>query len=169
MSLLDDPRLKAYILDAAGEEGIKVLQLLEGKREATDSELAEKLGEKPSHVRKVLYNLFEARIAEYTKEKDKETGWLTFFWHVTPQNAEHALEQRRVKEIEGLKLQLDEVAAHDWYLCPNDQKRYDFERATDVGFHCADCGTLLEHEDPARRIADIHARLAELERESSNA
>lgn len=166
MSLLEDARLRAYVVEAAGEEGIRLIELLEGKREATDSELAEKLGEKPSHVRKILYHLFEARIAEYTKEKDKETGWLTFFWHLTPQNAEHALEQRRVKTIEGLKSQLENETVKDWYVCPKDQTRYDFSAASDVNFHCGDCGTLLDHQDNAKLMADIQRNIRALEQEA---
>ena len=165
LSLLEDPKLRAYVVESAGEEGIRLIELLEGKREATDSELAEKLGEKPSHVRKILYHLFEARIAEYTKEKDKETGWLTFFWHLTPQNAEHALEQRRVKALAGLKDQLETEQTKDWYVCPQDQTRYDFIQATDVNFHCGQCGTLLDHQDNEKLMAEIQRNIKALESE----
>lgn len=163
MSLLEDPRLRAYVVESAGEEGIRLIELFQDKPEATDSELAEKLGEKPSHVRKILYHLFEARIAEYTKEKDKETGWLTFFWHLTPQNAEHAIEQRRVRQIEGLRSQLEDEVGKDWYVCPKDATRYDFSAASDVEFHCGQCGTLLDHQDNEKLMAEIQKNIQALE------
>lgn len=162
-SIVDDPKIRSYILQSAGEEGVKVVQLLEGRKEATDSELAEVLGAKPSHVRKVLYNLFEARVAEYTKEKDKESGWLTFFWHVTPDNAEHALSQRRRREMEGLRLQIESEKGHDWYACPDGHGRLDFTAASEAGFHCATCGSMLQHDDNAKRLTDMQANLKAME------
>src|ERR1051326_1801182 len=80
-------RVREYIQQLVGPEGSRIANALLTRKAATDSELAEELGEKPSHIRKVLYDLYEARIAEYHKEKDKETGWLTFYWQIDPHHA----------------------------------------------------------------------------------
>src|ERR687892_187978 len=82
-----DERVRQYIEALVGPQGARIANALMTRKEATDSELAEELGEKPSHIRKVLYDLYEARIAEYHKEKDKETGWLTFYWQIDPGHA----------------------------------------------------------------------------------
>jgi len=162
MRLLDDPRLKAYIEEAVGDEGMRIAELLLSREEATDTQIAEELGEKPSHVRKVLYNLYEARVADYHKEKDKETGWLTFYWYLTPDHVEHALEMRRKRELDRLEERLRFESEHEFFVCPTGHERFDFATATETDFHCPEHGEMLDAFDNAKEIEAIHARIEAL-------
>ena len=162
MPILNDPNVRRYIEETVGPEGMRVVKLLESKDESTDSELAEALGEKPSHIRKILYDLYEARIAEYHKEKDKETGWLTFYWQITPGHAQYALEQKRRREIAKLEDRLRSEQEHDWFICPGGQERFDFESASEAGFHCPAHGESLQAHDNAQDIERLRAKLQEL-------
>ncbi|HWG89451.1 MAG TPA: hypothetical protein VNZ52_01250 [Candidatus Thermoplasmatota archaeon] len=166
MTTLDDPRVKQYIRETVGDEGMRLAELLTEKQEATDSELAEEMGEKPSHIRKILYDLYEARIAEYHKEKDKDTGWLTFYWSLNPTAAAHAVELKRKREIGALTEKLRFEQEHEWYICPRDQNRLEFTEAAEHNFHCGDCGTLLEAHDNREEVKMLQMRIAELMEEA---
>ncbi|MEA3199602.1 MAG: transcription initiation factor subunit alpha [Thermoplasmata archaeon] len=148
-------------------ESVRIAEALLSRKEATDSELAEELGEKPSHIRKVLYDLYEARIAEYHKEKDKETGWLTFYWQINPQHASaHILDKAR-KDLQQLTKALEYEETHEFFVCPQGAERFDFARATESDFHCPEHGAILQQHDNRRELDQLRERVEALRREST--
>ena len=61
--------VREFLRKLVGDEGLKILEAVpEG--EVTDEELAKRTDVKLTEVRKVLYTLYEFRIAEYRTEKD---------------------------------------------------------------------------------------------------
>jgi transcription initiation factor TFIIE subunit alpha len=159
-------RVRSFVAQLTGPEGLRVADALMTRKEATDSELAEELGEKPSHIRKVLYDLYEARIAEYHKEKDKETGWLTFYWHIKPEQAAHTVLEKTRKDLASLRQALDFEQTHEFFICPQGAERFDFQRATEASFHCPEHGAVLEQHDNKNELEALRQRIAALERES---
>jgi transcription initiation factor TFIIE subunit alpha len=168
MTSLTDPQVRQFIEETVGENGMRLVELLESKESATDTELAETLGEKPSHIRKILYALYEARVAEYQKEKDKESGWLTFFWRITPEGAEHAIEQKRLKELGKLEAALQFEESHDWFICPQGHERFDFVQASEIDFQCPEHEHPLEHHDNDAEIQNIQRRIRALKEHADN-
>ncbi|MHB8585471.1 MAG: hypothetical protein ACYDDF_06495 [Thermoplasmatota archaeon] len=157
-----DSRVREYILNSVGEEGVKVAEMLQDRGDATDTQLAEVLQTKPSHVRKILYSLYEARAAEYRKEKDKETGWLTFHWLATPDQALHAVDVKVKREIGSLEDQIRSIEGRDFYACPSGHERFDFNEASSVEFRCPQHGELLEAQDNDNELEEMRGRLQSL-------
>lgn len=162
MVALDDPRVRRYIQDEVGEEGLRLADILAEKGDATDVEIAEVLGAKPSHVRKILYDLYEARAAEYRKEKDKETGWLTFHWGMTPDQALYAVDQKVRREIGDLENRLRANEGVQFYSCPRGDARFEFTQAAEAEFRCPNHGDLLVAHDNRGEIEAMRLRLREL-------
>lgn len=159
-------RVRSYVAQMSGPEGLRIADALLSRKEATDSELAEELNEKPSHIRKVLYDLYEARIAEYHKEKDKETGWLTFYWHIRPDHASQTILEKTRKDLMELNRALDFEQSHEFFICPQGAERFDFQRATESDFHCPEHGAILQQHDNKNELEALRLRIAALERES---
>jgi transcription initiation factor TFIIE subunit alpha len=162
-------RVRQYIENLVGPEGARIANALMSKKEATDSELAEELGEKPSHIRKVLYDLYEARIAEYHKEKDKETGWLTFYWQIRPDHAATTIADKTRRDLKELQRALEFEENHEFFICPQGAERFDFERATEASFQCPEHGVVLQQHDNKGELEALRQRVAALERESRTA
>ena len=162
-------RVRSYIAQSMGPEGVRIAEALLSRKEATDSELAEELGEKPSHVRKVLYDLYEARIAEYHKEKDKETGWLTFYWQINPKHAADNITDRLRKDLKNLMGALEYEQNHQFFICPQGAERFDFQRATEHDFHCPEHGAILDQHDNVHELEALKARVEALRREAEAA
>jgi transcription initiation factor TFIIE subunit alpha len=163
---LADPRLRQFIEEIVGPEGARVAAALMSREEATDSELAENLGAKPSHIRKILYDLYEARIAEYHKEKDKETGWLTFYWRIPQGNAQHALHEKYRRDLLSLEERLRFEREHEFFVCPSGGERFDFGNATEHEFHCPEHGEVLQHHDNTQEIAKLMKEIELLRHEA---
>jgi transcription initiation factor TFIIE subunit alpha len=159
-------KVRQYVEQLTGPEGARIADALMSRKEATDTELAEELGEKPSHIRRVLYDLYEARIAEYHKEKDKETGWLTFYWQIKPDHAIATIADRTRKELAQLNQALDFEKSHEFFICPQGAERFDFARATEASFSCPEHGVVLQQHDNKNELAQLKDRIQALERES---
>lgn len=144
---ITDPRIKAYLEDLAGEEGVEVAKLLRKMGKVVDSDLAEALEWKPSAVRKVLYKLYEGRAAEYVRDRDPETGYEVFIWSLNLREAVHAIRLRQQQQIEDLSEQLRYEEEHRFYLCERCGTRYLFEEASESDFHCPDDDGTLEFDD----------------------
>ncbi|MHB8604302.1 MAG: transcription factor [Thermoplasmatota archaeon] len=157
-----DPIVKRYIEETVGENGLRIAEALMSRKEATDTELAKELNARPSHIRKVLYTLYEARIAEYHKQKDKETGWLTFFWQISPDHAKAAVQNKIKTEVSKLEQRLVYEQEHEFFACPVGNERFDFADATQHDFQCPDHGAVMEKQDNASEIEEIAARIARL-------
>jgi transcription initiation factor TFIIE subunit alpha len=158
-------RVRQYIETLVGPEGARIANALMSRKEATDSELAEELGEKPSHIRKVLYDLYEARIAEYHKEKDKETGWLTFYWQIDPSHAYATIADKARKDLQQLQKALRYEEEHEFFVCPTGAEKFDFGRATESDFRCPEHGAILQQHDNRPDLEQLRQRVAALERD----
>jgi len=53
---------------------------------STDEEISEKISCKLNIVRKILYKLYDMRLASYKRDKDKETQWYTYDWKFNEKN-----------------------------------------------------------------------------------
>ena len=160
-------RVRQYIQQLVGPEGARIADALLTRKEATDSELAEELGAKPSHIRKVLYDLYEARIAEYHKEK--ETGWLTFYWQIDPHHASTTIADKARRDLKELQRALEYEQSHEFFICPQGAERFDFARATESDFHCPEHGAILESHDNHNELEALRQRVAALQRDTNAA
>lgn len=159
-SMNDDVR--NYVRETVGEEGMEVVELLVEYGEATDSALAEDLDTKPSHIRKVLYDLYANSVAEYQKKKDEESGWLTFHWSLTLAEAQEAMRADREELIGELQEALRFEEQHDFYVCPDGGERFDFTEAMDMEFECPDHESDLDHLDDNENIQILSRRIEQL-------
>jgi len=78
---LDDPVIQGLLFNLVGEDGMDVvLNMPDG--EITDDGVAEITNVPLNIVRRTLYILFENRLATYRRERNKDSGWLTYLWKI---------------------------------------------------------------------------------------
>jgi transcription initiation factor TFIIE subunit alpha len=53
------------------------------KDKPSDAAIAEETEIKLNTVRKILYKLYDARVASYKRSKDPETNWEIYNWNLT--------------------------------------------------------------------------------------
>jgi transcription initiation factor TFIIE subunit alpha len=78
----DDLLVREYFRKTMGEDGLEMMGNVPD-REITESEIAELNDIKLTSVRKVLYKLYENRMAKYRTERDDDSGWITYWWSFT--------------------------------------------------------------------------------------
>ena len=160
---LEDPLIRQYILDHTGEYGLKLAEMIHKRQPITGVEIIDSIPEdKPSNIRKVLYKLEEARIAEYEKDTDK-SGWETFTWRLSLNEVKYVINNQRKERLRSLKAQLDFEMSTQFYHCSNAHMRMPFDEAADQNFKCPHCGEAMDFVDNKDEIDRLKKEIRELE------
>ena len=101
-------------------------------------------------VRKTLYKLYSAKLAQFRRIRDKSTGWFIYYWwHEFDFLEELVLEKKKLVQIK-LRDRLQFEENNYFFLCKNCNKiniKYKFDEAFELNFRCPDCGSPLEAQD----------------------
>lgn len=160
---LKDPLIVEYIRERVGEEGLSVAQLIETKQPIQGVEILETIQDKPSNVRRTLYKLEDARVAEYQKDTDK-TGWETFLWRLTLNEVKHQINKERKKMLSNLEEQLRTERENSFYICSDNHERMIFGKALKGEFKCPECGAAMNFIDNKERMHELESAIGDLEK-----
>jgi len=159
---LNDPVIKGYLINLVGEEGYKVvLNMPEG--EVTDEKIAQATGVLLNIVRRTLFILYENRLANYRRERDTDSGWLTYLWKLDLSNLNRQLEIEAKKLLKNLKTKLEFEEDKVFYLCEKQDGRFLFEVAAELEFKCPLCGGDLIYQENESIIHGLKQRIIQLE------
>jgi transcription initiation factor TFIIE subunit alpha len=138
-----------------GEKAKKIMILLSNHVEISDDEIAKELDMDQAELRKILNDLFEARLVKYRRARDENIGWYKYYWRITDEPLEVLLNDRKRLTLTILEklLSLEEQA--EIYVCPSCGARYSVVEAEDYGYTCPNCGEVLEPYDNSKRIRKI--------------
>lgn len=160
---LTDSEVQNYIRDEVGEEGLAMAKYLADNPGVSGVDIVDKHPErKPSDVRKVLYRMMEAHVAEYAKDTDAK-GWETFLWHLDLNEIKYILRRRWADELLHARKQLRFVQDHEYYTCPSRHRPVLFDDAIELSFHCPVCGEPMERLPTGDLRRDLEARIVELQ------
>jgi len=165
---LDDSAVKEFIKRISGEEAIEVVEELKERDEATDEEIAENVSSDLNYVRKVLYQLYNKGLAEYTRSRNSKTGWVTYTWWLELENADSALENEKEGIMEDLKERLKYEQNNMFYLCPDNHSKLTFEEASDINFECPECGKTLQHSENEKAIKELKNQIEMIRNDLEN-
>lgn len=163
-SILSDPEARQFLQEIIGEEGLDVVRALID-RETTDEELAEETGLKLNIVRKILYKLYDYRLASYVRTKDKEIGWYIYTWKLDLGRAFEILAVRKRLILEELTKKLEFETTHIFFSCQKDNSKVPFDIASETNFRCPQCDSTLDYLDNKGTVASLEEEINRLKRE----
>lgn len=159
---LDDPEVRAYIIEEAGEEALEMARYLHDHPHVSGVDIVDAFPDrKASAVRKALYRLMEAHGAEYAKDTDTK-GWETFWWDLDLAEIKHILRRRWADELLHVRRQVKFEEDHQFYACPDNHRRIVFEDAMEMKFHCPVCQRAMDPVDGTEVRTALLARAKEL-------
>lgn len=165
MSALNNKAIKGYIIKLVGEDGMTIVERMIEKvpdKEVTDEKVAEISGINLNLVRKTLYILYENHLALYRRERDKDSGWLTYLWKLDLDNTENMLRNETKKLIKKLERRL-EFENNEFYVCTAEPPhRILFDYAVDANFTCPIDGMPMEYDDNSNEKVALQRRIEKL-------
>ena len=155
---LNDKVIRGYLMSLVGEDGLKMIEEMpEG--EVTDEEVAAKSGVLLNTVRRNLFILYENKFAVCRRERDSNSGWLTYLWHLNFSDIEHQLMKEKKRLVRNLRTRLDFEENNVFYVCPQGCVRLLFNEATETEFLCPMCGEDLVYYDNSRFVEVLKKRV----------
>lgn len=162
--LLDDPVIQKYLHELVGPTGMPVAAA-PPDGEVTDEELAEELGLELNDVRRALFILYENDLASYRRLRDEDSGWLTYLWTFHYENIPEQLEEEMYRLLGALSERREYEATNEFYLCPEESIRFQFDEALEFGFQCPQCESQLEPMNNEALVEAMDGRIADLRSE----
>ena len=150
--IINNPIVNDFLeekVDANDLEYIKyiILALLDGVE--TDEEIHEKTDIKLNTVRKLLYKLHDASIANYKRNKDPETQWFTYTWKIEKEEYHNEITKFYTKRMEEREELLDNLENNLYFICCMDPEHFkgDYTESSEYEFYCPVCDYELEPYD----------------------
>lgn len=165
--LLEDENVIQFFEEILGEEGINVIKALKGKT-TTDEKIAEELGLKLNLVRKILYKLYDYRLASYVRTKDKDIGWYIYTWSLELPRVQNVITDRKRKILEDMTNKLEYETNTVFFECVNDRFRIPYDIASERGFKCPQCEGDLEFLNNQAVVDRLEREIRQLEEELNN-
>jgi len=107
-------------------------------------------------VRKILFILYENKFTICHRERDANSGWLTFRWLINMDGIYHQIERERKKLYRNLVKRKEYEDNNIFYVCPQNCIRFVFDESTETEFLCPLCGEDLVFQDnePFKELLD---------------
>lgn len=154
--------VREYFSKLLGKEGLRILETVPDDEEITDEEIARLSETKLTTVRRMLYTLYENRIAEYRTERDDESGWITYLWRFNRENIKKIMRAEAEELLKDLESQLEEEREGVFYQC--NCQRVLFEEAAAREFWCDKCGSDFEFVENSGVIKELREEVEEIEK-----
>ena len=137
-----------YMLQELGieldESTLKILVILEKKKDVPEEFIAKKLKLKINETRKHLYKLYEKRLATYVKKADpKKKWWYIYHWSLDKPRIQELFFEYKRKLLEKKRRELEAERQYA-FECPACKTKYSYDEALETEFNCPACGALLE-------------------------
>jgi transcription initiation factor TFIIE subunit alpha len=160
MTVIEHLPVREYLMRIIGDEGIKVVENIP-EEEKTDEEIAGMSEINLSIVRKTLFTLYENTLVEYRRERNEDSGWLTYLWKANLGNIDRLMDSETRKLLKNLKSRLGFERDNIFYACKCG--RLVFDEAAKTGFRCPTCKAALNYDDNSSLIKAIERRVSLLE------
>ncbi len=160
-AMVRDTAIQGYLKNLVGEDGLEMIERA-SIDEMTDEKIAAETGSNLNTVRRTLYILYENRLANYRRERDKDSGWLTYLWQVDLSDISRNMDEEGQKLIKRLESRLDFETQNVCYTCENGCNRVLFETASDYDFICPICQASLDFQDNSLLVEVLQGKLEEL-------
>jgi len=151
--------IEDVIKNAIGEDVVALVELIKNKKNVSEFKIAERMNVNINIVRNMLYRLYHKNLVSFVRKKDKKKGWYIYYWTFNAKRIKFLADGLKKDKIEKLKERLERERSSFFFSCPNEHIRLNFEKATDYGFKCPECGSLLEQEDNEKRIKDLEKEI----------
>jgi len=182
-----NPLLRSFLFIIGGDIATEVgIQLLNSENEdITDEDITENIKEriksgdykividpndtvilKLNTVRKTLYKLYSAKLAQFRRIRDKSTGWFIYYWwHQFDLLEEILMEKKRLVERK-LRERLEFEENNYFFICKkcrDSNIKYNFDTAFELNFRCPNCGDPLEAQDNQNNIQFLKEKIVSIE------
>lgn len=156
--------IKQVVADVAGDDVIPLVIAIKDKKNISEFKIAELIREPINNTRNKLYRLYDNNLIHFVRKKDRKKGWYIYYWTFNIKQIRFLVVKLKRERLERLKARFVRETTDQFYICPSNCIRLEFEQATNFDYKCPECGTLMELQDNIKEIGSIKAEISETEK-----
>ncbi|MEX2752852.1 MAG: hypothetical protein Q6366_013430 [Candidatus Freyarchaeota archaeon] len=158
---------RTIIGDEFDENFVAVLEQLSTDFETTEEKIGAETNMPFKEIRKILYKLYDSRIATYRMVRDPNTGYIIFLWKLLPLKCSFAtFKHKALLAIKSLRERIEYEKSNTFYHCGMKTcQRLTFDQAADAEFKCPTCTKPLQLADNQETINMLRNKIQELEKD----
>jgi len=157
--------IKRVVTEVAGNDVFPLVMFLKNKKNISEFKIAEALKQEVNPTRNMLYRLYEANLASYTRKKDRKKGWYIHYWTFNRKKIKYVLKDLKKKKLDRMQDRLEREKSNDFFLCKNMCVRLNFDQAIDFSYKCPECGVLMAQQDNTSTIEHLQKEIKKLQTE----
>jgi len=161
--------IEEVVMDLAGEDVVKLVNILKDRNNVSEFKLADSMKEEVNKVRNMLYRLHDFNLVSFVRKKDKKKGWYIYYWTFNTKRIKDLILLIKQKKLTKLKERLERERANKFYSCNNKCIRLDFDQSINFEFKCPECGQLINEEDNLLYIKNLEKEIENVEKELKDA
>jgi transcription initiation factor TFIIE subunit alpha len=162
---LSNIAIEEVITEVAGQDVIPLVMVLKNKKNVSEFKLADSIKQEVNITRNMLYRLYNSNLVSFIRKKDKKKGWYIYYWTLDLKRVRYLVSELKKKRLKQLKERLERESEGQFFICPNNCIRLDFDQAMNFEFKCPECGTIIEQEDNTELKRKLEGEIKELEGE----
>ena len=151
-----------FLEELLGEGGVEVASTIYDN-EYTDEEIAKETGIRVNTVRKVLYRLYDNRLASYRRTRDKKTGWYIYYWKMDLNKASEIMRNLEQEYLQKLLQTLEYERNNMFFKCDNGCNKVVFDIASEHDFRCPECQGTLSYCDNSSIVQNLEDQIRRLQ------
>lgn len=155
--------IEELIAEMVGEDVVPLVRELKNKTNVSEFKLAERLKIEINAVRNSLYRLYHLNLVSFIRRKDRVKGWYIYYWTFKTKRIKHLALELKKRKLEELKEKLAREMGGQFFNCPKKCMRLSFDQVVDFEFKCPECGTVMEQEDPKKKLEEIQKEIKKIE------
>jgi len=161
--IYENKNVKEILLKFFEEDCVNILSEL--NEYVRDEILSNRKNVKAPTVRKWLNLLHNYGLVEYTKTKDKQSGWFTYYWKIRPEKIAEFVISDIDKEINDLFQKIEEIKEHNFVCGCRD---WTYIEALESNFVCVQCGKVIIEKDNNGLTSELEGKKNLLEKKKKN-
>ena len=155
-------RIFLYVVDRlVGDGGFQIAVALLNQGGLTDEQLSEITGLSITAVRNILITLQNLGLLSLIKEKQKNTGWINYYWYAEPLSVKRFFKEQLRRSIIHLREYIKELKEGNIFYCQECGIKYIRDEAERNEFVCKVCGGELAPYEASKNLDNIVSELIE--------
>ena len=157
--------LDEIVSDIGGAKASRLLDVIIDKEDVNEFLIAKKLDSTINEIRNILYKLSDYNLVSFTRKKDDEKGWYTYFWTLDEEKSLRLLGKRVEERLEKKEKQMRDRENKTHYVCEDCKREIIEEDALEQNFTCPECGQIYEAKDSSKEVRKLKREVKKLKRE----
>jgi len=162
-ALIRNRPIKDLLVSKLGDDGLVLIEILfKAKKYVSEFTLAERSAIYVNTVRSLMYKLYENKIVNYNRKREKTRGWYIYSWKFNPEKLVAFIIKKIESKKNKMERNLSNQSKDEYFYCKDCDVRLPFTEAMEYNFSCPNCFKQMNVTSPAKESKSTKGKISGL-------